>query len=85
MLGYALNHRRKYLLRYLGTLASKYPSQHFSRRHLTVQYSFVHKAHMMGYVTQSHASTTSKEITGQDKVPVIGTARGMLARMYKPL
>lgn len=85
MRGYSLNHRTKYLFRYLVTLAYKYPSQHFSRRHLAAQYSFVHKAHVIDYITQSHASTTSKEITEQDKVTVNGTARGMPAQMDKPL
>lgn len=50
-----------------------------------LQYSFVHKTHMIGYITQSHASSTSKEITEQDKVTMDGTARGMLAQTDKPL
>lgn len=40
---------------------------------------------MIGYITQSHASSTSKEITEQDKVTMDGTARGMLAQTDKPL
>lgn len=80
MLGHSLNHRRKYRLRYLATLAS----QHFSRSHPAAQGSSVRTVHMVGCVTQSHASTTSKEITKQDKVPV-NSARGMLAQTDKPL
>lgn len=39
---------------------------------------------MIRHITQSHASTTSKEIIEQDKVTMNGTARGMLAQMDKP-